>query len=234
MNMGIQDAYNLAWKLALVMRGVVPGKWFDTYETERRQVAEDVVATTKMVTERAELFASLSPKERKKLVEHMFVPEGEKTRVRRHAEAIDLDYRTSPICDEPDDGFESGPHAGAQAPDVSPILVNGETCTFFDLLRAPNHRLVLFAASTQGDSSTDLANAAVAVVEAHAHWIDAFVVGDQTPQFALPPDVTFIEDQKRSLYQRYGDNTAILYLIRPDGYVTYRLSSLGECIDHSI
>jgi len=40
MNTGIQDAHNLAWKLALVMRGVVPNKWLDTYETERRQIAE--------------------------------------------------------------------------------------------------------------------------------------------------------------------------------------------------
>ena len=231
MNTGIQDAHNLSWKLALVMRGIVLGTWLDTYETERRQVAEDVVAMTKLATERTELFAGLAPKEREKLIEHMFVPEGEKMRVRRHTEEIDLDYRTSPICIEPDDGFENGPHAGAQAPDASPIFVNGETFTFFDLLRGPNHCLLLFAASTQGDSSTDLANAAGAMVEAHGHWIDVFVVCDQTPQFILPPDITIIEDPQRLLYQRYGANIASLYLIRPDGYVAYRsgrLDSLGE------
>ncbi|KAM3572825.1 hypothetical protein VYU27_005184 [Nannochloropsis oceanica] len=40
MNTGIQDAHNLAWKLALVLNGHVNETFLDTYETERRPVAE--------------------------------------------------------------------------------------------------------------------------------------------------------------------------------------------------
>jgi 2-polyprenyl-6-methoxyphenol hydroxylase-like FAD-dependent oxidoreductase len=46
MNTGIQDAYNLAWKLALVLRGVAPESLLDSYEAERRPVGADVVART--------------------------------------------------------------------------------------------------------------------------------------------------------------------------------------------
>jgi hypothetical protein len=37
-NTGIQDAHNLAWKLALVLKGVAGHKLLDTYDDERRPV----------------------------------------------------------------------------------------------------------------------------------------------------------------------------------------------------
>ncbi|WP_191062289.1 FAD-dependent monooxygenase, partial [Geminicoccus harenae] len=51
MNTGIQDAYNLAWKLALVMGGAAPPELLDSYEAERRPVGEDVLARTIAETE---------------------------------------------------------------------------------------------------------------------------------------------------------------------------------------
>ncbi|MEU4833927.1 FAD-dependent monooxygenase [Streptosporangium sp. NPDC023615] len=43
MNCGIQDAHNLAWKLAAVLRGTAGEELLDTYETERRPVAARTV-----------------------------------------------------------------------------------------------------------------------------------------------------------------------------------------------
>ena len=40
LNTGVQDAHNLAWKLALAVRGLSGPKLLDTYELERRPVAE--------------------------------------------------------------------------------------------------------------------------------------------------------------------------------------------------
>lgn len=40
---GIQDAHNLAWKLALVLRGIADASLLDSYETERRPVARQAV-----------------------------------------------------------------------------------------------------------------------------------------------------------------------------------------------
>ena len=45
MNTGLQDAFNLGWKLALVCRGAAGAGLLDTYEAERRPVAELVVAS---------------------------------------------------------------------------------------------------------------------------------------------------------------------------------------------
>ncbi|MFI9550799.1 FAD-dependent monooxygenase [Nonomuraea endophytica] len=45
-NIGMQDAYNLAWKLALALRGVAAPGLLATYDAERRPVGEEVVGRT--------------------------------------------------------------------------------------------------------------------------------------------------------------------------------------------
>ena len=46
MSLGLIDAANLGWKLAAVVRGEMPESLLDTYTTERRPVAEAVLANT--------------------------------------------------------------------------------------------------------------------------------------------------------------------------------------------
>ena len=46
MNTGLQDAYNLAWKLALVVTGKADAALLDTYEQERLPVAQRLLRTT--------------------------------------------------------------------------------------------------------------------------------------------------------------------------------------------
>jgi len=38
MNTGIQDAHNLAWKIASVIKGIAPTSMLNTYEIERKPV----------------------------------------------------------------------------------------------------------------------------------------------------------------------------------------------------
>ncbi|GAA2184796.1 FAD-dependent monooxygenase [Micromonospora lupini] len=69
LNLGLQDAANLGWKLAATVRGWAPQGLLDTYETERRPVAERVVMSTQAqsaligpgdeITGLRELFAEL-------------------------------------------------------------------------------------------------------------------------------------------------------------------------------
>ncbi|MEV5963120.1 FAD-dependent monooxygenase [Kribbella sp. NPDC051952] len=47
MNTGLQDAVNLGWKLALVVSGHAPETLLDTYESERRPVADRVLRNTR-------------------------------------------------------------------------------------------------------------------------------------------------------------------------------------------
>jgi rifampicin monooxygenase len=47
LNLGIQDAFNLGWKLAAEINGWAPGDLLDTYHTERHPVAADVLDNTR-------------------------------------------------------------------------------------------------------------------------------------------------------------------------------------------
>ena len=46
MNTGIQDGYNLAWKLALVLKGAASEKLLESYNQERLENAENLLKTT--------------------------------------------------------------------------------------------------------------------------------------------------------------------------------------------
>ncbi|GAB17135.1 putative Baeyer-Villiger monooxygenase [Gordonia effusa NBRC 100432] len=47
LNLGVQDAFNLGWKLAAAIGGWAPADLLDTYESERRPVAADVLNNTR-------------------------------------------------------------------------------------------------------------------------------------------------------------------------------------------
>src|SRR5690606_36290955 len=47
LNLGIQDAFNLGWKLAAEVRGWAPEGLLDSYHTERHPVAADVLDNTR-------------------------------------------------------------------------------------------------------------------------------------------------------------------------------------------
>ncbi|HVL50628.1 MAG TPA: FAD-dependent monooxygenase, partial [Actinomycetota bacterium] len=51
LNLGIQDAFNLGWKLAAQVAGWAPAGLLDTYQSERRPVAANVLDNTRAQTE---------------------------------------------------------------------------------------------------------------------------------------------------------------------------------------
>lgn len=228
MNTGIQDAYNLAWKLALVVRGRAPESLLESYERERRAVAEDVIRSTKAMTDRWEIFPQLSEAERERLYFHAAVPEPERLRQAQHREELDLDYRRSPICSQHlgrhDAGasFAGGPHAGARAPDAAPVWLGDRRLTLFELLRGPKHVLLLFAGS-ECSPRPQQGELAAAVAQRFGALIDVYQVLSETgPDAEATHRDGRLRDPEGVLHRRYGAQRECLYLIRPDGYVGYR------------
>ncbi|MCG8587371.1 MAG: FAD-dependent monooxygenase [Pirellulales bacterium] len=228
LNTGIQDAHNLAWKLALVMRGIAPSWWLDTYEFERRRLAADVISWTKKANDQLTIFSELGSPERERLFEEMAIPEHERFKLRTHEEELDLDYRSCKLCHEPNDGFSAGPHAGARAPDAGPLLIGGHETTMIAAIGGPNHHLLLFSSSHDDTIETELLGVAQQTLETHGLGIDVLVVGAREYERYLPKGATLIEDLHGTLREQYGGDIARLYLIRPDGYVAYRSRHLDR------
>ena len=173
------------------------------------------------------IFAGLSDAERRRLIDHMFVPESERTKAARHLQEVDLDYRKSALsCHGPGE-FDGGPHPGAQAPDATPILANGAETSLYRFLGRVNHQLLLFAGEGRGASTEEL-EAARREAAPYADWMDACVVTrHEWPELASIPTVTRIEDPKGAMHERYAAHEPSLYLLRPDGYVAYRSRGLA-------
>ncbi len=231
MNTGIQDAYNLAWKLALVYRGRAPLSLLDSYEQERRPIAEDVLKTTRLLTERFEAFSNLSPEQRERLYFNLVVPPEIARQMARHSEQLDLNYSKSPICCQHQGShfgktrFATGPRPGEEALDAGALMHGHHATTLFELLRGPKHTLLLFpGAYHEATSWHRLMELAKSVDAAVGDLINTFFVAAEAA--SIPSDLRSSErvvlDPERSLHYRYGAETECLYLVRPDGYVGYR------------
>ncbi|HET9140467.1 FAD-dependent monooxygenase [Actinophytocola sp.] len=111
LNLSLQDAVNLGWKLAATVRGWAPEGLLDTYETERRPVAERVVMSTQAQS------ALIAPGEEITALRDLFAELLRKPEVTGHIAGLmsgaDVRYPADP----------ADPLAGRCAPDV---VVHGE------------------------------------------------------------------------------------------------------------
>jgi hypothetical protein len=69
LNLGIQDAFNLSWKLAAEVNGWAPEGLLDGYQTERRPVAADVLDYTRAQSELQ--FPEPGPRAVRRLIEDL-------------------------------------------------------------------------------------------------------------------------------------------------------------------
>jgi hypothetical protein len=242
MNTGIQDAHNLAWKLALVTAGASPESLLDSYEAERRPVARGVLRGTDLLTRalalRRPLAASLRNLLASVLTEFGFV----QRRIARRMAELDIDYRGSPIVAEGRGSpagallpgrlalpeywsLEAGPRPGDRAPDV--VLgeeEGGVPKRLSGSLRGDRHTLLLFPGEGNALREGEQAQAVQEVVTARYGVRVALllVAGPDTRARELGWQGPWLEDRMGALHRRYGAAAACLYLIRPDGYVGYR------------
>ncbi len=226
MNTGIQDAHNLAWKLALVAQRKASAELLDSYEAERRIVANEVIEMTQQITDAMETYGGLSQAERDTFISNLFMPEPERLDAARHLQQVDLDYSASPLTLSSDDTFSGGPRPGARAPDAGDLVFAGKPTTLFKLPADDQYRLFFFCGDRGDPPVAEIKKAAESSRRFDSVLMPYIVtketVGDSFGELAV------IVDGQGSMHRKYAASTPCIYLIRPDGYVAYRSTEISS------
>jgi len=147
MNTGIGDAYNLAWKLALVIKGVAAESLLDTYNEERLANAKRLLESTDRMFELAAgsnwLLSFIRTTIFPPVAGFMASLETVSKRVFPLISQIGINYRDDALSEHTDDEFED-----VKAGDRLPyFLVDGKT--IFDKLCEPKFHLLVFSNADQ-------------------------------------------------------------------------------------
>lgn len=233
MNTGIQDAHNLAWKLALVAKRKASEALLDSYETERRIVANEVVETTRNITNAMETYTTLSQEDRNRFISQLLAADPARSDAARHLQEVDLDYGGSALSLLSENDFPGGPKPGARAPDVSDLTVGGGTTSLFKLPADEQYRLFFFCGNSNDTSAREIQRAADSS-RRFASWLKPYIVQTETAGDTFG-DHMVITDRKGTMHRKYAASGPCIYLIRPDGYVAYRssdITSVGKYFEH--
>jgi 2-polyprenyl-6-methoxyphenol hydroxylase-like FAD-dependent oxidoreductase len=201
MNTGIQDAYNLAWKMALVLRGTAADAILETYNEERLPNARRLLQTTDRMFNLAagnDWFLNL-------IRTTVFPPmakfilsiDAVKKRFFRLISQIGITYRESSLsAHDGDEEFEI--KAGDRMPY---FLVDGRSV--YDKLRAPKFHLLSFS-DGQSDYAAEYRKTRDEIESKYSSLIDCCVI----------PLYTHVAEL-------FGTNKSFTVLLRPDNYIAF-------------
>ncbi len=196
MNTGIQDGYNLAWKLAMVLQGKGDKTLLETYNQERLENAKRLVETTDRMFQFAAgsnwLFAFFRTQVLPSIAPHLIGIEPVRKLLFPLISQIGINYRHSALSQHPgDDRFK------VKAGDRMPyFVVDGRS--IYDKLHQPKFHWLVFV-----DARTDVP--ALKTELAHQDpEVDCHI-------FPLDPAVAKV----------FGSIESFNLLLRPDNYIAF-------------
>jgi 2-polyprenyl-6-methoxyphenol hydroxylase-like FAD-dependent oxidoreductase len=216
MNSGLQDAFNLAWKLALVCHGQASPALLDSYEAERRPVAQMITTSGEAFERAQDLTDAAERRERDRSLRAIFADPNS-----RHHESIaeaelDIDYCGSPIVSG--DAHETLT-PGHRLPDTIEVRhADGRAGWLHELAHRAGHTaLIVGGAGKSVEALRQLerelaAQPAMALIEATFVLSAEELAGDALPCACLTPAAA----------DRLGVAEITLLVIRPDGHLGLR------------
>ncbi|WP_432573711.1 FAD-dependent monooxygenase [Kineococcus sp. SYSU DK005] len=219
MNTGIQDAWNLGWKLALAVRGLASEGLLDSYEAERRPAGRAIVdrAVNLAFTDEIDMDDA----------REQFLLEMQMT----------MNYAGSPLVGESLVTAAGGPEPGHRAPDATGLRRFGvaHELRVFDLLRSTRSALLLYAdAGVDEEGFLQLEKLADAARTAAAGELDVHLV--VSPDAVVPAalGIGAHRDTRHAYRDAYGVSGTAAHVVRPDGHVGFRSlpASLPAVLEH--
>jgi len=213
MNTGLQDSYNLAWKLALVLNGKAGERLLGTYHKERFKIAENLHKTTDRFFSLMTMDSFIAGLFRSKIFPSLFkfltaIGSIRKRALRRFSQ-IAIHYRFSSLnTNHSTGGFKrNAPKAGDRFPYVRFMLNNQPTDTF-RLLAYDRFTAIIATPEEVHDG-----------VESLKKQLERIPVPVRT--FVIPAAGGGID-----FHKALGVKKEALFIIRPDGHIGLRSGSL--------
>lgn len=222
MNTGIQDAFNLGWKLAGVIHGVYKPAVLDTYHDERHPVAEGLIRGTDFAYK-----GILHPGELKQRAARLFGPFLMRTSVaqtfmRNTLEELTIAYPHTALNE--DHGGGGGPKPGERVLDGDVVRwPDGTTVSVTALTRTAVWTLLLFGGTDRPEKAKSQAALASAVAGKWSGRVNVcHVLAATAPPAEPPASGALLLDPYHLLHEKYGVSHPAIYLLRPDGVVGFR------------
>lgn len=232
MNTGMQDAFNLAWKLALVASG--QGRedvLLDSYHAERSPVAE------KVLKESGRMIRSNSIKNpfvrglRDQIVRIAGHSKLLKRTLVRSLSGLDITYAPGPlVADDRHWSEDWRPHgfAPGSRPRDAHVYRDGAKISLFREMHSPLFTLVLFSGRKPVYRDVDRLGAVKLVAGGYGDLVRVISVWHG----ANPPGPDWFIDPDASAHRRFGVELPAFYLIRPDQYVGLRSQPAEAVVLH--
>jgi 2-polyprenyl-6-methoxyphenol hydroxylase-like FAD-dependent oxidoreductase len=214
MNAGINDSVNLAWKLALDLRGASDPQLLDTYQEERYPVGKMV---GKLTHKMSKLYTVRNPVGlfiRKRFLRVVAHKQALQRKIAfglsGHAVSYAEGKRAKSLEAATPDGAR-GP--GAAAPDVTFVAPGGEPTRLYELLRQPFFHLFLLVGNDAESNGAAVRKVVDGVRSEYGNLVNVHVVVSGSTA------ATALSDPKGEMVAKYGSTAPAAILIRPDGYV---------------
>lgn len=218
MNTGMHDAFNLAWKLALVQRGRGRETLLDSYQAERHPIGALIVRGAGVVTRMGTLRHPAAQRARDAVMSTVTrIPAIPRTVVDMLCETA-IHYRGGPLSRDTRPLaarlLPRGVRAGDRAPDAVLRDDAGATPRLFELLRTPAHTLLLLSPDPLA------AGLGTTLAARHGELLQvALVTHAGVP--APASQLRILHDADGTLHRAYAARGPTAVVIRPDTYVGY-------------
>lgn len=220
-NSGVQDADNLAWKLALVSKRLAPESLLDTYASEREQAAQENInhssRSTDFITPKSEISLLFRNTVLKLAGQHEFA----RKLVNSGRLSTPSAYRDSPLNTQDRDDFMPTLPLGDVAPD-GPVTLDGALRWWLGELKG-RFVIALFC-NTRIPDQAELDQ----LQSLQADPLNPKVVLALSPALAprAPAGLHCVIDRQMTLARRYDARDGACYLIRPDQHIAARWRKL--------
>lgn len=210
MNTGLQDAYNLAWKLAFVIQGKAKSTLLNTYSSERKNIAKKIARSTGRIYNLVTSQNNITKTFRMHALPYLMkwiLPLIEKQKIIRQycfnaISQIGIHYRKSPLSQDASLGDfpVNSPHPGDRIPYL--VFTDKEKkINIQEKIKVNGFTLFIF---TKSSPPVEI----IRVAEKYKHVLSFEIIPFRT--------------ETKFLYDRFGIKNIGCYLIRPDMYIAYR------------